>query len=738
MAQGPTVPSELSRRVLAFARALVAGARTSALYPPEHPAVQTSVQRFVTAVREACRHESLAFGVAPQGLILDGELTTDKPIDEAAAWLHARDVLHLAVEPGVSDQALAAFLTIAARDPGAIREAGGPRCAWDRTGLGGLQIEQIDFGKVLETIAEVPASRRRDDIWHSLVRAVIERRATADAAVQRRLLDVAGDVQAIGDLAADVMAPNCTADGSPMLTSQAAAVLAAYRHLMGIIELMAPDRRAEILRNLAASTAYIDSRVVLEMVSQAAADAHGDAARDLGRTLAATMDENEVATLLARTLALDGRATARLASVFETLAPDDDRKRRVLSRTRTLLAETALGGVADFQAIWTATEELLLSYTDKPFVSSEYRDSLDRIGERAEQLASDGVPDDLRALVATLEHDNVRRLSVVLLIDLLNLEQDATEASALARDLAAACEDLLLAGDYDTAAIVTAALEDHAVRRTAPGVAGARVALDGLAATPAFREACGDLGAVDDAAASTLARVCRAVGPPAVDALLALLESDRSPVGRERAAAIVRDIGPAGLGRLASLVGSAKPFAQRQAAELLGAVGTAAAVPLLQPLLRAPDPDVTRAAVRALSTIEDPSAARCVHTVLRAATGDLRRTVVAALVEERDPRVVPLLGRILDESDALGADHAVVLETLGAVATLGADAVVPAVDRVMRQRRWFAGPKVRAVTEASIRSLRQIGTPAAVEAIARAASGGDRPLRRAARLVGPA
>jgi len=190
--------------------------------------------------------------------------------------------------------------------------------------------------------------------------------------------------------------------------------------------------------------------------------------------------------------------------------------------------------------------------------------------------------------------------------------------------------------------------------------------------------------------------------------------------------------------RLAPLISSARWYTQRNTADLLGDIAAPDAVPLLQPLLRGGDARVTQAAVRALASIDDPSAARSVHTVLRAAAGEMRQAVVAALVAERDPRVVPLLARILDESDAFGADHPIVLETLAAVGLLGGDQAVPAVSRVMRKRKWFARQKVRSVRESALRALRQIGTPAASAAIAQAAADGDRLLRRMARASGGA
>ena len=51
-----------------------------------------------------------------------------------------------------------------------------------------------------------------------------------------------------------------------MLTSQAAAVIAAYRHLVGIVDVMEPARRAEVMHNLAAATSTLDPRVVLHMM----------------------------------------------------------------------------------------------------------------------------------------------------------------------------------------------------------------------------------------------------------------------------------------------------------------------------------------------------------------------------------------------------------------------------------------------------------------------------------------
>ena len=97
----------------------------------------------------------------------------------------------------------------------------------------------------------------------------------------------------------------------------------------------------------------------------------------------------KVAQLLATTLAIDGQATDRLAGVFDTIAPDEPRKRRVLTMTKTLLTETSFGQTNQFQTLWTSMEELLLTYNEKPFVSAAYKTGLDQVGDRAATMASE-------------------------------------------------------------------------------------------------------------------------------------------------------------------------------------------------------------------------------------------------------------------------------------------------------------------------------------------------------------
>src|SRR5262245_45263009 len=333
MADAPTLSPEVSRSVSVLARNLVAAARSWALYPPDHPAVRGSLERLRAAIGDARGGQIFAFGVTPDTLLVAGVPAGGRDaasITEAARWLHDRDILQMTFTGDLAVPALQTLLGILSEDPRVIRQRGGPATAWAGAGDASLVIEQIDFSHVLEDREVAHPVRRKDDLWRSIVHGILDRRKPTDKAAEARLLAISGDVIAIGELAGDVIAPHHAADGSPMLTSQAAAVVAAYHHLVGIVEVLSPERKQEVMQNIAAATSNLNPQIVLQMlggglpVGEALAEGLSDAGQ--GAVVAGiidALDDTRVAQLLATTLAIEGQASQRLATVFNTIATDD-------------------------------------------------------------------------------------------------------------------------------------------------------------------------------------------------------------------------------------------------------------------------------------------------------------------------------------------------------------------------------------------------------------------------------
>ena len=734
MSQASQLSPELARGLQQLARALLVGARNWTLYPPEHPTVGVSVNRLCTAIRESSLGSVFSIGITPDTLMIEGTAAdpTQTGIAEAAAMLHDRDLLRITFVGDVPPNAIHALLRMLALEPADRRSQGGPARVWASAGHASIAVEQIDYEKVMgREEGEVPEPARRDELWRSIVMSVAGGRgAVFDERAQQRLLEIAGSPIDIADTAVAATASMCAPDGSPMITSQAAIVIAAFRHLTSIVSVKAPERINEVMTNLATAATQLNPHVVMQMMQT---EDDPTAAIPLVSGLAAAFDDSKVAQLLATSLALEGKASDRLATIFNTIAPDEDRKRRVLTMTRSLLSESDFGKsgpTSQFQALWASMEELLVSYNDKPFVSESYQTALDGVGGRAERMAVVDLPPDLPDWMASLGQDNVRRLSVTMLIDLFTLERNQARAGEIATDMEALAEDLLLSGSYDDTLRVTQVLAERAGRTGALGRDASLQALDRLGESLAMRETAGLIGDIDEAGWKSIRAVLDVVGVSSVEALKPVVMVDEPTLASRRAEEAILSFGKPAIARLASLIGDSKWFVQRNGARLLGRLGSPEAVPLLQPMLRLSDPRVVREAVSALAAIDDPAAARAIHTVLRSATGGLRRAVIDALVAGKDPRVVPILVHILRESQPLGKEHEMVLETAKALGTVGSDDGIPALGTLANRRAFFGRKKLRAVKEQSIKAIQRIGGPKAETALQEAAATGDRMLRK--------
>ncbi len=734
MSTAPALSPDLIRQSIALARALSAAARNWSLYPPEHPAVDSSVRRLADAVNQSTTGTAFAFGITPKTLLIAGvPLPEEQPVAEAARLLHDHDLLQVTFLGNPPVEALHAFLKVLSTPPDELRRAGGPGPAWEQEGHSSIILDQIDYEKLLEDReVDKPLEDRHDDIWRSLVTTIVQGGHVFDEAQQARLLEISRSVFEIGDLAEAVAAPKCNVDGSPLITTQAATVLAVFRHLAGIVNVMEPERLPEVMRNVAAATSNLDPHVVLQMMQTD----EGATDSPVVSALASAFDDEKVAQLLATALAKDGRASARLAQVFDTIAPDDERKQRVLKMTRSMLSEQDFGKTGQFRAVWSTMEELLLGYDETPYVSAGYQASLEGAGARGDMLASRDLPPELPEWVDTLGQENVRALSVQLIADLLRIEENAERAADIARDMGALLEDLFLAGDFDNAVLVLRELKQATTRKIAP--AAARAALSAVGESAGLRDAASMLGDLDEKALNAFAECCEMIGPTTVRALLPALQSETETPVYKRARDVVRTYGGAAVGHLAPLADDNRWYVQRNAASLLGATRSAEAIPLLQSLLRRSDARVLRQAVAGLAGIDDPAATRAIQTVLRAASGDNRAAVIDALVAERDPRVVPMLSRILTDSDPFGEDHDTVLGALDAVRQLANEQAVAPIVVVMKKKKFlFQRKKARAFKTASVQALLAIGTPKATAALEEAAKHGDGLLKNIVRSARP-
>jgi hypothetical protein len=721
---------ELSRSLSALARNLVSAVRARQLYSPEHPAAIAALERLGQALKATMLGQSFTVGVTPEDLLVDGAAVTvrDHGIAEAATLLHDRDVIQVHFSGTVPPSGLLALVSLLSQDIEGVRQRGGPSRVWQQEGDPAIIIDQVDYQEILADHERAKPVERRDDVWTLIVKSLVVGRPTFDELAQQRLLEIAGDPEAIATLATDVMASKCTPDGSPMIASQAAAVVATFRHLASVVHVLAPDRAAEVTRNLTTALFNIEPHVMIEMMRTF--DGRPDETSVMAQ-IASNLEDVHASELLARALSKDGQATDRLAQVFDTIAPDKDRKLRILKLTRSMMRESDFGKSTRFETLWTSMEELLLGYGEKQYVSDGYRSTLDGAIGRATELGGK-LPTETPEWLKSVEQESVTHLSVLLMTDLLTLEREPGKAADIARDIVVLGETLVMSGDFEDGCLVARALADAKSTCAAPDVPALEEARLSFARSRAVAESIKLMGALDEAGYRSFAKFVDAVGPACLEAFRSVLHENEESLTFRRARDTVMKFGVAAVPLAASLLQEGSWPIRRNGIRLLGRLGTADAVAALQPLLRDKEATVVHEAVAAVARIDEPSAARAIGLVLRTAAGELRETVVAALVAGRDRKVVPLLVRMLRETFPLGSDHRLVLETLKALGIIGDDQAVPVVASIAQQRRLLSPFRSLALKRTAVGALERIGTASAATVLASAAERGDWMLRRAA------
>jgi HEAT repeat protein len=731
MAQRSASAADVVKNAVNLARALTIGLRSWAFYPPEHPAVALAVDRLITAATESAAKGMLQLAVTPHALLIDGLPldSSDLAAIECAELLHDRDILQFTVVAAPDDRIVRALLAVLSLDRETRRARGGPSVIWSEEDQAAFLIEQIDYQELLEREADDIGPARRDATWTSIVRSMIMGRTTFTVGEQARLIEISHDVGAIGELCKETKEPYCMPDGSPMVTTQAATVLAVYRHIAKTVVALEPERVQAVIESLALAAGTLEPTTALELLLQ---DDHGD---DGGIAIASAIkqafDDQQIALLLARALASPGHPTGRLAQVLDTLAPEESRKRRVLTLARKLISEREFGGKRPIDDIRKSLDDLLLKYDESTYVSADYRQSMDQAATRAADLAARGLPAEMDEWLETLGHDSVRQLSGQLLIDLLRIETVPDRMTETARDMGAFVEELLLAGVYGECVPVIEELIAATTRRPAIAPDGCRRALEMIGKSAALGEAAAGLEFQTDDEFAAFAKLLRGIGPAAIPAIVAAYTREEG-AAMERATQLLSAFGAAGVPALSAALDDPRWFVQREVAKALGAIGTAAVVPPLQSLLRRSDVRVLSSAVASLAAIDDPAAVRALHTVLRATSGDARATVIAALLALKDARVAPMLTRILQDSNPFSDDYPLILETLDALAALRDERAVPAISALARQKRWLSWGRTTSLRAACLRALQQIASAKARAAIGDLANTGDFFLKRQA------
>jgi HEAT repeat protein len=725
----PLAPEDAAR-LTEFARACKAAARSVLLYPDGHPAITAGLGRIVQVTSRESLPGPLRLTVLADALGLDGRQTArpDASLGELATLLHAHRVGELTVHPGGDADGWRRFLLLLGQTPDAVRADGGIAHVWTATGIPHLEIREVDYAEVLrERPGGLPA------IWDDIVAKCLEGSplGAGDDTV-RALLDAALDTARLTEILTVLDAQAAAAGvGSERRTAALVAILSGMTE---VVERHTPDQFEATARAMAEAIGQLSPDMLLSVLAERE---RGDAATSpLVESIAGRMSDETKARFLARHAADDQQPIERLAQAFHALVPDAEHQERLLALAHDQLASTPFGSQQGFEERWSEVAgKLLQSYSDEPYVSDAYARELSSARGRAVTLeqAGDDPPDRISAWLDTVATNELRKLDLALMLDLVRLEDDPERRATLVGPLVAFLEDLLLVGDFDAAAQLLGPIAADArpqapvARRTTAG----RVT-DGLVKGPMLHHVIAHLPTIDAAQFEQVKALCVSIGDGLVTPLAEAIATEERTRTRERLTAILLAFGAAGRREVERLKSASNPAVRRAAVQLLREFGGADALAELTDLLGDREPHVQREAVRAILNIGGEPAYRVLEQALTEGTPQARDTIMQALGAVRDDRSAAVLARVIRHVDHRGPLGTIYQQAVDLLGGLRDPEGVAALRDALYRGEWWAPRRTARLRQAAAAALARVGTPEAAAILDEAARSGPRGVRTAA------
>ncbi|MDP1572561.1 MAG: HEAT repeat domain-containing protein, partial [Vicinamibacterales bacterium] len=752
------LPPDEAARLTDFARACKAAARIVSLYPPSHPAIRAALERIEQASAAATGGRPYTLTVLPDALLVGGRAAAkpDMAIGELATLLRTHLIDELTLTGPMTPGVWHAFLLLLSRAGDDVRAEGGFSRAWQSAGGGPIEIRQIDYSEVLRERGTGLSAE-----WDRVIATYLDEDAPEiDAQVIAALQELADDPAKLAELADLVLGPS--PDGGEDSEQRSALLVKMLRMLADFVAREAPELLDRILGNIAGLTAQLPPGTVLSLTvdetraadrttgaapvagrggagapadpATPATDAGGGgilgaagggsgggggggggggtdgagggaAGLDLAGELRARIQPETVARFVANTVARGQSATARLAEAFQVLVPDEDQRHRVLGMAAQAATAMGLGKDTRLPELWENASTMLESYSDEDFVSDEYGRELSTARAHAidvERIADDP-PERLRAWIATVSDEQVRRLDQQLLVDLLRIE---VRPDAWAQVLAVAVqriEQLVLVGDLPLAQELLDVLVGIRDRPEAAFGSQAGEGVSGLLAGALMRHVVSFIRHARDEETPQAARFCQTLGPASMRPLAEALVVEDNHRAVRRLREVLLSFGAAVQAYADELRNSVNPSVRRTAIELLRAFGGTAALPNLVALLDDAEPQVHREAVRAIVQLGSDEGYAALRRALTSGQSRARDAIMQSIFGIRDARAAPLFAYLLRESPYQGAHEETFRQNVEALGSLGSPdpEALEVLKAVLYRGEWWAPRRTARLRQAA-------------------------------------
>jgi HEAT repeat protein len=442
------------------------------------------------------------------------------------------------------------------------------------------------------------------------------------------------------------------------------------------------------------------------------------------------MGDDDVARFVAGSVQTEGGSTDRLAEAFQALVPEGERRKQVLAMAEEHAADSDIGQSESFPDLWNNVEHMLTSYSDEPFVSTDYARELSAARRQAVEV--DQTSDDrLEAWLASVADGELQEMDFQLLVDLLSLEPDGDRWRDIANVVTGQIDASLRDGQFASAHRLITPITHAALSAEGDEVpAQAHDVTERMAVGRAMKRGLKRAGDADDAAFEELKQITATLGAPIIPALAEVLATEENAKGRRRLRGILMEFGDLAIASMHELMQSPSRDVRRTAMLLLRELGGTEALDAIEPMLADRDPKVQRDGIRSMLAINESRAHELMMDLV-AKDDTAREALTDELSSVRDERAAPLCGLLVSQIDHRTQTE-LYLSAIEALGRLGNAEQVDVLKAALYRGEWWAPVRTKTLRAAAAEPLRKIGAPA-LETLREAANSGPRAVRTVAR-----
>ncbi len=422
--QKAKLSEEKLKRFNLVIRSLSTAIKDSLLYPSEHPVFNFAMKNLKTSLNKWFLDEDkMNLGISKDNLLLDG-LYIKEDYDlysEVADYLHSKGIITLSILKDIHIDELIEFFKFLKNDAKTIREKGG----------------------ILKSIPPITNLKIKEIDYSSLLRSARDEVTTEEKEIQKSLYSVAEESKKgkLPDSKFEFLVdflenPQRSASALNSLYREAVAKLEGEKTIKDIREAIArireyfkkdTNRNAKKLRaDLAHIVRRLNPDLVIRLFEQATIDGKNF---DLAQEITKDFSDEFVADFIESLISGEGALNENLLKVFDKLTPGEDKAANIAPMIVDRLFGKGLLNVDTFSKLQESIKEIFKMYPDSNFMSEMYKMTVETFVDKktGTPISAARLYPLVREFKKSQAEENQKKERASLLINIIWLEDDPSE-----------------------------------------------------------------------------------------------------------------------------------------------------------------------------------------------------------------------------------------------------------------------------------------------------------------------